>query len=754
MPPEEREAYINSLPEEIREKVRQRVAEYRPAPDLLPSLPLPDKLEPQNPERQNPVERPQPPSPDQLEPNLPEEKEKKEYDPSRFLNRLETLAGVTGTMMDMANMQDPSASDEGVGAAAGALKGIAAGAALGPLGMIGGAFIGGISSAIQAGNQREAFEEQERLRRQTLLSGLRINPSMREKGGAVQADQVEKVPVQAEKGEVILTPDGKLVNVMATDTHKQQKAKLKKKKGSAKNAAMITDVMENESFVFSNSKKRLIDLSKIADDILTVTQGRYSEDGNTPGKTITMGDIFGRKGKITPADAAKKIRRMFPIVEEPVEDVEKRTNAENLRRRAELLKPIMLMQEGVYRPVEIGKPVYMEQGGFPSLSLFPAPLSSQDPPKTRQVDEDWLLEAVLGGRPLLQSSGTPPPRETIPGLDVNRIMDLLKQLSPADRGQFLSELPEATRQKVQQALAKIASTEYSMFAAEDSATPTTPAAPATPASPTTPAESTAPATPATPEKEDSIFDRYGPILDERSKRIDADYAESLAGANKLFRNNRFRNLGILAADMAKIGAQNPNVTPVREGQEFVSQMFPEISESQVRAQIAPLAKRSARALEAINNSGIAGSKVGSAIAPILANELEAEARIRSQAVTTNQNQRAKRYATLNKIINTNRANEINALNETTSNRNQLANQLGDEFGQYVAAAGSIEQAIQERMDELKKWRQENKDKITEQQLDIEMRKEKRAMEVEWRKRQEDTIRKAVESIVDKYLETK
>lgn len=73
-------------------------------------------------------------------------------------NPLQSITGIIG-----GNIPAPAASaGAGASAVAGLGKGMAAGAALGPLGMLGGAAIGGIIGAVQGGKNREEYLQQRR----------------------------------------------------------------------------------------------------------------------------------------------------------------------------------------------------------------------------------------------------------------------------------------------------------------------------------------------------------------------------------------------------------------------------------------------------------------------------------------------------------------------------------------------------------------------------------------------------------------
>lgn len=689
MSDEEREIFFSTLPESQVQEWRKRLANATPVPEI---------------ERKDSfIEYETPPVNSAPLSNVDDNK--KVWDvvgdtTSQFASRLTSLAGITAGIVDMGNMADPSQTSVKKGAITGAIQGAAGGAALGPIGMIGGALFGGISNALRAGNQRSSYEQEQERIRKNALTGMRVAPTMQEKGGFVGGSDVDIIPTLEEKGEVMLFPDGRLVDSMASMSHKDNRS------------SDPTDFIPNGSFVFSNSNKRLINLDKIKDDILTYTKGHYSEDGNVKGEKIVMGDIFGRKGNITPADAAKKIRKMFPITESPIEDYEVRTNIENRRRRAEYLKPIIDMQEGLYKKWKPDKVEKFELGGCGLGMRFDYVLGKcvpiiSSPVKQAKIDAKIEDAAMLPGMP--QRNNVVTPYATMEDYFKSILGGQNIDINSSNSNETIDRLSRLDKQKIQNgdnAVTEQASDDIS-----------------------------GQKTPVLPRFKDrfnkDLTEDINPIFAENRSRIEDDYTKSVADATEQYATQRLQNIGILATKLAGIGAQNPNVEARQQGAEFVNDIFPNISESQIQSKISPLRKSQNQLLEAINSSGISGTSIGSSIASTQSKLIDAESKIRQDAVNSNLLQNSKRYEALNKIINSNRIAETEAENATRSNRNKLLSQYAETGAGYIKAQGALNQAISDRLAELRAWRQKNRNEMTQSEFNALMVREERDMRKKW-----------------------
>lgn len=276
----------------------------------------------------------------------------KEYFSNAFDTALNIAGGAAG-MAEAANLSDPGQTSLGTGAMAGAIQGVAGGAALGPVGMVAGGLLGGIKGLVGAGNAKAAFAQSEYDKRMNLLKGMRVAPVMNEEGGMNATESGIDVPLQTEAGEVMLMEGGDLVDVNAKKKHKDMK------KGE------ITDIVPSGTYTFSDSNKRLINLEKIKDHIVGYGKGKYKEgEANVPLKKIHVSDILGDKGKITPAEGARRLRNKYKVDLSDKTPIGKATNKENKINRLLPLQILSQLQEKVYDGKKENVKNIYETGGF------------------------------------------------------------------------------------------------------------------------------------------------------------------------------------------------------------------------------------------------------------------------------------------------------------------------------------------------------------------------------------------------------
>lgn len=616
------------------------------------------------------------------------------------IDSLSSLATVTSSFVDMANMSNPAQTEIAPSAIAGGVSGLVSG---GPLGAV----IGAVGGALKAGEQRTAYEEAEAKKRRNILTGLRVAPSIQETGGVIEEDVDPDIdiPVQEEEGELMLLPDGRLVDSMADETHKEMKSK------------EVTDWLPSDTMVFSNSKKRLINLAKIKDDVFTITKGHYSEDGNEPGETILMGDVYGKKGKKTPAAMAAKVRKDLPVIEKPVEQIEINTNKENLRRRAELLLPIMQVQEKTYKKFEFEKPVKYEKGGVvKKLEMGATPVDACPPGFFKPTPESPCLplDDTYAGMSTANKENWGPFREQV----VGRVNDNASPVPPI--GTFVPYRVDAGS-----SYKNLAKADKAIKAIEPGSFVRDPPATLSPLS----------------SLSNSVLNGADPILGAQGQQIESDYAASTQEAQNLYRSHRMRNIGMLAARLAGDSFQDPTEDPIIQEAGAVNEMFPKITESQIREQTGEVRNSQNRVLSVINDSGISGSRLGSAIASTQARLIEGENQVRSHALDVNQSQQAKRYERLNSILNINRAAETTADNATRDNRNQLVSNISDVAASNIRDQGGLKESLSNRLEELKKWRQENKATVSQSEYNNMVRLEERKYKREYDQKMLDVVSK-------------
>lgn len=624
---------------------------------------------------------------------------------NKLKDRMTNVASVTAAFTDMANLSNPGSTEIAPSAISGGVTGLISG---GPIGAV----VGAVTGALKAGNQRESFDQQEAERMRTKFKGLRVAPAMAETGGMVKEDALEEIPVQEEVGEMMLFPDGKLVEAMATKRHKDLK-------GDEKD--MPTDIIPNGTMIFSDSEKRIINLTKIQDDIFTVTKGHYSEDGNTKGEIIRMKDVYGT-GKMTPAAIAKKVQKMTPIVENPIEQIEVETNKENLRKRAELLLPIMQMQEGVYKPFTFEKPMKFEKGGMAKKSKGSVPKCETGgivDPKTFVTLSKEERDAYIASLPSYEEKAKF--MQGVYDLGIANFTEMGAKPpgsnSPTDPGVVTDNTVQNKDQQI-----------------------TVPGATGPLSIPAAKIKTTNPETPISldlklPQIDDKLFGKVDSMIADQTSQNEADYNSSVQNADTITRSARLSNMATMFTKLGADGIQNPEVTPLTLGTEHVNSMYPKVTESQIQAQVNPVRAGQSRVLSAINDSGISGANVGSAIASTQARLIDSESDVRNKALTINQSQDAKRFERLKSIVDLNAAADVNAENSTRSNRNKLIADVGTTVADKMKADTSLKVALDERLAELKKWRAQNKNTITDSQFNAMVEKEKLRLDREYKGKQ-------------------
>lgn len=150
-------------------------------------------------------------------------------------------------------------------------------------------------------------------------------------GGAVQN---EMSPVQTEKGEMVTTPDMTTTKTLATKRHSQM------------TDDEVTDVLPVGSMIWSNdpqmafTRNEYIAGRKLEDMVIGTTPMYYSEtEPMLPQEDIKLLDGFTKKGKFTPADFAKSVKRRMPITDRTHDAFSELAKRENRAHRAEYLIP-------------------------------------------------------------------------------------------------------------------------------------------------------------------------------------------------------------------------------------------------------------------------------------------------------------------------------------------------------------------------------------------------------------------------------
>lgn len=158
-------------------------------------------------------------------------------------------------------------------------------------------------------------------------------------GGNLQDQDIQLSEVQIEKGEKILLPSLDLVNTAA------------KKRHSAMDKYLVTDILPQSSYIFSDTKKMKINKNsylagqKIGDISLGYEAIDYKENESTPmPKEITFGDLI-KKMKFTPAEYADRIASKYPTTEREKDTFATLANQENKESRMPYLQILTQLSE-------------------------------------------------------------------------------------------------------------------------------------------------------------------------------------------------------------------------------------------------------------------------------------------------------------------------------------------------------------------------------------------------------------------------
>lgn len=250
------------------------------------------------------------------------------------VNEIPDIANGIGSLVEQASLSQDGEANVGLATFGGALRGGSAGASLGPLGIIGGALLGGVGGFSQANQSNAEFFDDKALNEAFKLSAKTVSPSILGDGGFIEGEDL--VPVQMELDEVYVTDDLSIYDSKAKKKHKDMEDE------------DITDVVRDNSFAFSEQKK--MKPSTHAEKTLGYGFAHYSEDGNYSLEKVTMADIFGdSKKEVTFSDAAKMIRNYFKVVREDDKEADlltKITNDENRQARRPFVNQLINIHEG------------------------------------------------------------------------------------------------------------------------------------------------------------------------------------------------------------------------------------------------------------------------------------------------------------------------------------------------------------------------------------------------------------------------
>lgn len=206
----------------------------------------------------------------------------------------------------------------------------------------------------------------------------------------VSGDKVSSadgVPVQAEKGEVVVTSTGEIANVAATKRHSEM------------DDDEITDVLEEGAYVLSDAEDGSMNITREEAEAVSLGMGisYFDELGTSKsGVEKTLADFFPKGvDELTPAELGKRIRNKYPLNNRE-DSYSKITNLENKKHREDALLQLVSLNESKrpkmedafevqedesmdIAPFKFGGKI-MSTGGFatdpPVRSGDPIPLSS------------------------------------------------------------------------------------------------------------------------------------------------------------------------------------------------------------------------------------------------------------------------------------------------------------------------------------------------------------------------------------------
>jgi len=232
------------------------------------------------------------------------------------------LVGQAGLSMAQAPGFKP---DVTLGAASGALQGYAQGGLFGALG-------GGLMGMLTTGRDLDAYNNAADQFQRTRILNSSVSPNLgyyAQFGGQTPG----AVPSQTETGELVLFPDNTLPDVKAKLRHKQM--------GDEE----VTDMLPENSYVFSDDKDMKFDLKAMKDKVLGYGMSYYDEHSNYPTETMRFGDIMPESGKMTFANAARVLRSKIPTMGNKKDVFDIVTDADNLETRVPYLMELINLQD-------------------------------------------------------------------------------------------------------------------------------------------------------------------------------------------------------------------------------------------------------------------------------------------------------------------------------------------------------------------------------------------------------------------------
>ena len=291
---------------------------------------------------------------------------KEKYD--KIMGNVGMAAGTIGGLLTASELNPNSSPNKTTSIAADALKGVQAGAALGPLGMAGGAILGGVVGYGSYMQRKELQDAQDYMKDKAYIQNRTVdqNTGYYQEGGQVPEQEalplmkyeksyfVPPMPmaikdvdpqspyqhVQTERGEMVLMPDGGLVPVKATKLHKDMKKD------------EVTDILPAGSYVMSDFNKKKLKKDNMEKVILGHGAVEYEEgESDDPIKEVKMSDYMTKK-EMTPAEISEEIVKKYTISSRKKDIFADITNERNRVNRMPFLAKLVEINESKKAKVE------------------------------------------------------------------------------------------------------------------------------------------------------------------------------------------------------------------------------------------------------------------------------------------------------------------------------------------------------------------------------------------------------------------
>lgn len=248
-------------------------------------------------------------------------------------------------------------------------------------------------------------------------------PGKFERGGMVQ--QPSLVPIQTEKGEKIIHPDGTITDVNAKRRHSQMDDNI------------ITDIVASGAYVASNSKDIKLHKDDADQTLISLKMKPYTEWLQNPEpEQTTLATLFPKgKNKLTPAELIERVKKKFPLM-----DMEEKTgyndvfvtttNQENIMGRIPFISEIIAFNEEA-------KAELNGETGEPEVEL-------QEFGGGGSVRADWVPKADLGEILAVAGQAAPLLSQLFGGNKNDGYNALPGQVDPLSQSLMLGSFPLAS----------------------------------------------------------------------------------------------------------------------------------------------------------------------------------------------------------------------------------------------------------------------------------------------------------------------